>query len=276
MVNHTFWRYLKILPTRLYWVLFSMEDLRQVVETAKRILTKEKRDRQLAGQSSSTPFMSMKDSYASKGVTLDTQDGLEEKTDRFTSMMSKLTAQDGGQNKQFNPKYSRAREEDNEEIFIVSAIIIKDTTRTGKDETVEIEEFHRPRYEQNYRNDFKRGSFRGNIRMNQNFKGQNYRDRYRENYRNDRGRSRSRERQYQGNIRRNDRSRSSRLRSGSRASTNRDKIRCYKCREFDHFTKDCPMSKLEKESDKIQQMFNMEEKQIALKTLATDTYDSLD
>ena len=30
------------LPTRLYWVLFPIEDLRQVVETAKRIITKEK------------------------------------------------------------------------------------------------------------------------------------------------------------------------------------------------------------------------------------------
>ena len=30
------------LPTKLYWVLFPIEDLRQAVETAKRILTKEK------------------------------------------------------------------------------------------------------------------------------------------------------------------------------------------------------------------------------------------
>ena len=37
----------------------------------------------------------------------------------------------------------------------------------------------------------------------------------------------SRERQYQGNIRRNDRSSSSRSWSGSRASTNRDRLRCY-------------------------------------------------
>ena len=35
------------LLTKLYWVLFPIEDLRQVVETAKRILTKEKIDRQL-------------------------------------------------------------------------------------------------------------------------------------------------------------------------------------------------------------------------------------
>ena len=32
------------LPTRLYWLLFTTEDLRQAVETAKRILTKEKID----------------------------------------------------------------------------------------------------------------------------------------------------------------------------------------------------------------------------------------
>ena len=35
------------LPTKLYWILFPIEDHRQVVETAKRILAKEKLDRQL-------------------------------------------------------------------------------------------------------------------------------------------------------------------------------------------------------------------------------------
>ena len=44
------------LPTRLYWVLFPMIDLQQAVETVKRMLTKEKIDRQVAGQSSSTPL----------------------------------------------------------------------------------------------------------------------------------------------------------------------------------------------------------------------------
>ena len=34
------------LPTKLYWILFSIEDLRQAVETAKRILTKEKLEKQ--------------------------------------------------------------------------------------------------------------------------------------------------------------------------------------------------------------------------------------
>ena len=58
------------LLTRLYWVLFPIEDLRLAVETAIRILTKEKIDRQLTGQSSLTPFMNIKDGYNSKKVTL--------------------------------------------------------------------------------------------------------------------------------------------------------------------------------------------------------------
>ena len=58
-------------------------------------------------------------------------------------------------------------------------------------------------------------------------------------------------------------------------SINRDRIRCYKCREYDHFAKDCPTSKEEGEIQQIQQMFNLDEGQTSLKTLATDMYDSL-
>ena len=41
--------------------------------------------------------------------------------------------------------------------------------------------------------------------------------------------------------------------------------------------KDCPtMARKERETEQIQQMFNIDEEQtLALKTLATDTYDSL-
>ena len=114
---------------------------------------------------------------------------------------------------------------------------------------------------------------------NQNFRRQNNRGGYRGNYRNDnyeRGRSRSRVRSYSGYFRRNDRSNSnSRSRLGSRASTNRDRIKCYKCKEYDHFTKDRPTVKEERETDQIQQMFNLDEDQTSLKTLAADTYDNL-
>ena len=43
------------LPSCLYWVLFPIENLRQTLETAKKILTKEKLDRQLAGKSTGAP-----------------------------------------------------------------------------------------------------------------------------------------------------------------------------------------------------------------------------
>ena len=86
-------------PTKLCWLLFPIEDLRQVVETAERILAKEKIDGQLAGQSSSTPFMSMKDSYDNKRVTFNTQEHLEDKLDRLTVMMSKLAKNEEGINK---------------------------------------------------------------------------------------------------------------------------------------------------------------------------------
>ena len=46
---------------------------------------------------------------------------------------------------------------------------------------------------------------------------------------------------------------------GSRASTNRDRIRYYKCREYDHFMRDCPNSREERDLEQVQQMLNMEE-----------------
>ena len=49
------------LPMKLYWILFPIEDLRQAVDTAKRMLTKEKLDKQLTGQTSTSPFLGVRD-----------------------------------------------------------------------------------------------------------------------------------------------------------------------------------------------------------------------
>ena len=94
------------LPSRLYWVLFPIKNLRQTVETTKRILTKEKIDIQLVGQSPSTSFMNIQDGYNSskKVVTFDMQDRLDDKLDKITSMMSKPTAQGSSQNRVIKPK----------------------------------------------------------------------------------------------------------------------------------------------------------------------------
>ena len=83
-----------------------------------------------------------------------------------------------------NQKYSRARAEDKQEISMTSTVMTNKTRnryRISFSGRIQCEQDYidKPRYEQKYRNDFRRGSFRCNLRMNQNFRDQNYRDRYR-------------------------------------------------------------------------------------------------
>ena len=96
------------LPTKLYWILFPIEDLRQVVETAKRILTKEKLDRQLTRQSSSTPFMNIRDGHNRK-VSFDIKEELGDKIDKLACMIGKLTTRDSGIGRQFKPQIYQNR-----------------------------------------------------------------------------------------------------------------------------------------------------------------------
>ena len=58
-------------------MLFPLDDLRQTVEIAERILTKEKLDRQLTRQSSSSPFMSIRDGHHHRKVSFDTKEELD-------------------------------------------------------------------------------------------------------------------------------------------------------------------------------------------------------
>ena len=53
--------------------------------------------------------MSIKDGYNSKKVTFDTQDSLDDKINKLILTMSKLTAQDNNQSKQFKPKIYQIR-----------------------------------------------------------------------------------------------------------------------------------------------------------------------
>ena len=108
MENHKSWKYLNTLPTKSYWILFPIEDLRQAVETAKRIMTKEKLDKQLAGQASASPFMSIKEG-ASKKVSFDTRDKLGDKIDKLTIMLGRLAAKDNNKKRTFKPQIYQCR-----------------------------------------------------------------------------------------------------------------------------------------------------------------------
>ena len=91
------------LPSKLYWILFPIEDLRAVVDTAKRMLTKEILDKQLTGKTSSTPVMNLRDSQDKK-VSLNMYDALEQKIDKLMIMMDKLVTEGDGHSKPFKPQ----------------------------------------------------------------------------------------------------------------------------------------------------------------------------
>ena len=81
------------IPNRLYWILFPIGNLTWSVETAKRVLTKEKIDSQMSGQSPTTPFMkaSSENNYSSmksckKGVTFDAMETIERNSDSIDKL----------------------------------------------------------------------------------------------------------------------------------------------------------------------------------------------
>ena len=99
------------LPTRLHCVLFPLDDLQLVVQMVKRILIKEKIDRQLVGQSSSTPFMNIQEGH-NKRVTFDTRDSIEQKIDKLTVMMGKLVRKTMDKTDSLNCKFIKPIEEE--------------------------------------------------------------------------------------------------------------------------------------------------------------------
>ena len=81
------------------------------METAKRILTKKKIDKQLAGKSTSTPFMSFKDSTGcnQKAVSFDNHNILNTKLYKLTAMMTKLTTEINNKNQAQDPSRKMER-----------------------------------------------------------------------------------------------------------------------------------------------------------------------
>ena len=54
---------------------------------------------------------------------------------------------------------------------------------------------------------------------------------------------------------------------------NRDRIRCFECREYDYFVRECPTRQEKREIEQIQQMFNLDDEQTPLQTSLMDTGD---
>ena len=92
----------------MYWISFPIDDLRQAVETVNRILTKEKLDKQLTGQTSTTPSMNVRDGTERK-VSFNARDELGDKIDKLTVVMSRLAAKDSYVKRPFKPQIYKSR-----------------------------------------------------------------------------------------------------------------------------------------------------------------------
>ena len=142
------------LPTKLFWILFPIEGLKQVVEMAKRILTKEKLDKQLTGQTSASPFMSIRQGTNRK-VSFDTIDELGDKIDKLTVMLARLAAMDNHDKRPFKPQIYQGRERGHNRNF---------NQRNYQDR-------NRLKNRSNIRD---RGQFRVMPRSEQNYRGSNF------------------------------------------------------------------------------------------------------
>ena len=101
------------LPYQLYSTLINVNNVRDAIDLAKEILTKEKLDRQLTGQSS-TPFMKttsydnhLSQNHHKKGVTFDAMEMLERNSDcidRLTSLVSDMKMTMDRKQPQYKPK----------------------------------------------------------------------------------------------------------------------------------------------------------------------------
>ena len=75
---------------------------------SKKILTKEKLNKQLTGQTSTSPFMNIRDGTERK-VSFNARDELGDKIDKLTVMMSRLATKDSNQKKPFKPQIYKIR-----------------------------------------------------------------------------------------------------------------------------------------------------------------------
>ena len=268
------------LPSRLYYMLYQIGDFRVVVETAKRLLTKEQMDKK-AGQYSTSPFMQVNQGSSEgkdkmeKKVSFNAVEAMMRTTDsieRLDSLMDKMDTTSDRREDQYRPRVYQGRSR---------GCSYRQNNYNSRDRSHSRDMYHNSyRGRRNYNNRGGNKNYRSNYRDNSRSRDRNsYRNgnRYnnRSNYRKedssqrygngnqDCGRSRDRDRDRRNrssfressqssrsqnryknrrqsrDVARNRDMSESRSRSSSHESTNRDRIRCYRCNEYDHFAREC-------------------------------------
>ena len=159
-------------PNRLYWVLFPIDNLREVGETANRFLIKEMIDRKMTRQSS-TSFMTLNDKKGKKAVLFDARDVLERNSknmERMTALMDKMYIKLDQKDVSYKPQiYQRRGRGQNRQNF-------RQNNNWRRNRSFSRERnYNSNRGYGHGRGYFRRGGFRG--RNSSNFRGNNSRDR---------------------------------------------------------------------------------------------------
>ena len=106
------------LPNRLYYLIYRENNLEEVIEIAKTVLTKEKLDKEKTDQATVSPFMcasmdkSRKSSRSVTFGTLETKESIEknrDSIDRLTSMVNKIDMKLDGRETQYRPSVYQNR-----------------------------------------------------------------------------------------------------------------------------------------------------------------------
>ena len=103
------------LSSKLYWVLFPINNLREAIETAKRVMNKEKLDKQLTGQTSNiSPFMKLGDDTTSAQQKMLNPQEIE----AISSRVYNMSLQQDKTGNHLSPKFIKEEEEARHKIMI--------------------------------------------------------------------------------------------------------------------------------------------------------------
>ena len=265
------------LPYWLYSTLINVNNLRDAIDLSKRELTKEKLDRQLTGQSS-TPFMKVasKDNHSlqnhhKKEVTFDAMEMLERKSDcieRLTSLVSDMKMTMEREQPPYKPKVYQVRSQNQNSGQQNFTHRNRSYSRGRNQGGNRVNYNNRNNYRPNYRNrlrgrwnNHRLGDRSNHIRittdkviwdqitdkMPNGLLGTEVSVGIEMKIINDYTRGRSKDRNNSRSV--TSRREESMSWSNFRVSTNHNWVRCYRCREYDHFVSECPNTQTDEETD---------------------------
>ena len=282
-------------------MVYNINNLREAVETAKCMLTKEQMDVHKSGQTNSNPFMKVSPQNSKKkGVTFTTIETIQKQgdsIDKLTSLMNELSSKldkrgnlppykprihpgrnrgCGQRQNRYNSRdrsYSRDRgpynnNNRNRRNYQNQNHYGLGNNRTRSRDPQNDRSYHRrqnssQRYDPRFRH---RSISRECDRSIPRYRSTS-RENFENRYRNNQSRNRERQRSRTTSTERDTRSRS---RSSSQVSTNRDRLRCYRCNEYDHFARECPNVMSDEEKIESLQMLLPEEQAMVLNYSETD------